>query len=124
MLDYLLRLQELQRVRQLVASRKEALGELAEKFSSSLIVSEPNLISEAGLASSLWQGLQVAMFSAVTNLDLLETAVTGLRSGVSSLSSVTSVTSAVPAPGLGMGQVLDDTGLLLLHNGRVVLGNL
>ena len=118
-LDYLLQLHDIKRAKQLVATRNEALGDLAEKFSDSLVMSAPNLDpTEAGLASSLWQGLQVAMVSAVTNLDLLEGAVTGLRSGLASLSS------AVPAPDLRLGQVLDDTGIFLLQNGKVVLRNL
>ena len=105
-----------------MTTRNEAVGDLAEKFSDSLVMSEPNLDTlETGLASSLWQGLQVAMMSAVTNLDLLEGAVTGLRSGLSSLSSVT---SGVPAPDLRLGQVLDDTGIFLLQNGKLVLKNL
>ena len=130
-LDYLLQLHDIKSAKQLVATRNEALGDLAEKFSESLVTSAPNLDpTKSGLASSLWQGLQVAMVSAVTNLDLLEGAVTGLRSGLASLpplpslSSLSSVTSAMTAPDLRLGQVLNDTGLFLLQNGKVVLRDL
>ena len=117
MLDFLLQLHDIKKARQLVTTRNEAVGDLAEKFSDSLVMSGPDLDPlGAGLVSSLWQGLQVAMMSAVTNLDLLEGAVTGLRSGLASLSSA--------APDLRLGQVLDDTGLLLLQNGKLVLRNL
>ena len=105
----------------MVESRKSALGDLANHFSSSVVISEPNNEVSSGLASNLWHGLQVAMFHAVTNLDILEQAVTGLRSGVSSLSMPV---SGVPVPSPSMATVLDDTGLLLYQNGRVLLGNL
>ena len=122
MLDFLLQLHDIKKARQLVTTRNEAVGDLADRFSDSLVMSGPGLDPlGAGLVSSLWQGLQVAMMSAVTNLDLLEGAVTGLRSGLASLSSVS---SGVPAPDLRLGQVLDDTGLLLLQNGKLVLRNL
>lgn len=122
MLDFLLQLHDIKKARQLVTTRNEAVGDLAEKFSDSLVMSGPGRDPlGAGLVSSLWQGLQVAMMSAVTNLDLLEGAVTGLRSGLASLYSVS---SAVAAPDLRLGQVLDDTGLLLLQNGKLVLRNL
>ena len=65
----------------------------------------------------LRQGLQVAMFSAVTNLDILEQAVTSIRTGVSSMSSSIPAVSSVPPA------VLDDTGMLLLQNGKVILSN-
>ena len=121
-LDFLLQLHDIKRARQLVTTRNKAVGDLTDKFSDSLVMSEPNLDTlGSGLASSLWHGLQVGMMSAVTNLDLLEGAVTGLRSGLASLSSVT---SAVPTPDLRLGQVLDDTGIFLLQNGKLVLRNL
>ena len=60
----------------------------------------------------------VAMFSAVTNLDVLEQAVNGIRTGVNTFSM-----PGLPPPP-SMASVLDDTGMLLMQNGKVLLGNI
>lgn len=116
-LDYLTFMKEIKNVHQLSESRKGALAELANQFSSSFVLAESNNSNSEGLASNLWQGLQVAMFSAVTNLDILEQAVNGIRTGVNTFSM-----PGVPSP--SMTSVLDDTGMLLMQNGKVLLGNL
>jgi len=116
-LDYILFIKELKKINALATSKQEALSELANKLSSSFILSESNTETAPGLGSNLWQGLQVAMFSAVTNLDILEQAVTSIRTGVSSMSSSIPAVSSVPPA------VLDDTRMLLLQNGKVILSN-
>ena len=89
LLDHLQFLAELARVKQIVAGRQEALGQvwrcnnvgiyltlcphqLASEFSASVVVSTEEGHKQPGLASSLWHGLQLAVASAVTNLDLIE----------------------------------------------------
>ena len=46
--------------------------QLAAEFSASVVVSTEEGHKQPGLASSLWHGLQLAVASAVTNLDLIE----------------------------------------------------
>jgi len=108
-LDFLLSLKELGRVQQVVSSSKMALGELVTKHSDSLVVSDTQHQPSPGLASNLWQGLQVAVISAVSQIDMMETAMTGISKSIT-----------MPASSMAS-RVLDDTGLLLLENGRVSL---
>eukprot|EP00092_Neocalanus_flemingeri_P063998 GFUD01077554.1.p1 GENE.GFUD01077554.1~~GFUD01077554.1.p1 ORF type:complete len:1054 (-),score=370.42 GFUD01077554.1:113-3274(-) len=107
-LDFLLSLKELGRVQQVISSSQMALGELVNQYSSNLVVTEPNCQPSQGLAGNLWQGLQVAVITAVSHLDLLESAVQGISKSIS-------------MPASSMARVLDDTGMLLLQNGRVSL---
>ena len=92
----------------MIRSSKIALGELVNQYSNSLVVTDPNYQPSPGLAGNLWQGLQVAVITAVSHLDLMESAVRGISKSIS-------------MPASSMARVLDDTGTLLLHNGRVSL---
>ena len=84
------------------------MGELVGQYSSSLVVTKPNSQPSTGLATNLWQGLQVAIVTAVSQIDLLESAMQGLGQSIS-------------MPASSVARVLDDTGLLFLNNGRVSL---
>lgn len=64
--------------------------------------------ARTGLAGELWHGLQLAVFNAVTNLDTIE-------------SAISSLTRTVSLPAQPFTQVLDETGLLLLQNGKLSL---
>jgi len=107
-LEYLLSLKELGRIQQAMRSSKLAMGELVGQYSSSLVVTKPNSQPSTGLATNLWQGLQVAIVTAVSQIDLLESAMQGLGQSIS-------------MPASSVARVLDDTGLLFLNNGRVSL---
>jgi len=107
-LDYLLSIKELGKIQQSIKSSKLAMGELVSQYSSSLVVTGPNPQHTHSLAGNLWQGLQVAVITAVTNIDLLESAVQG-------------ISKSITMPTSSMARVLDDTGTLLLSNGRVSL---
>ncbi|XP_023320885.1 unconventional myosin-XVIIIa [Eurytemora carolleeae] len=61
-----------------------------------------------GLAGELWQCIQLAVFNAVTNLDSIERA-------------ISSITRTVSLPSHPLTQVVDETGLLLLQNGKLNL---
>jgi len=107
-LDYLLSLKELGRIQEAIKSSKIALGELVNQYSSSLVVTESNCQPTHGLASNLWTGLQVAVITAVSHIDLLESAVQG-------------ISRSITMPASSMARVLDDTGMLLMNNGRISL---
>jgi len=108
-LDYLLSLKELGRIQQSIKSSKLAMGELVNQYSRSLVVTEPNHRQQNNyLAGNLWQGLQVAVITAVSHIDLIESAVQGLS-------------KSITMPASSMARVLDDTGALLINNGRVSL---
>jgi len=108
-LDYLLSIKELGRIQQSIKSSKLAMGELVNQYSRSLVVTEPNHRQPNNyLAGNLWQGLQVAVITAVSHIDLIESAVQGLS-------------KSITMPASSMARVLDDTGALLINNGRVSL---
>jgi len=108
-LDYLLSIKELGRIQQSIKSSKLAMGELVNQYSRSLVVTEPNQSQQNSyLAGNLWQGLQVAVITAVSHIDLIESAVQGLS-------------KSITMPASSMARVLDDTGALLINNGRVSL---
>jgi len=107
-LDYLLSIKELGRIQQSIKSSKLAMGELVNQYSRSLVVTEPNHRQTNYLATNLWQGLQVAVITAVSHIDLIESAVQGLS-------------KSITMPASSMARVLDDTGALLINNGRISL---
>ena len=87
------------------------MGELVNQYSSSLVVTEQNYSQSSGLASNLWQGLQVAVITAVSHIDLLESA----------NMAVQGISKSITMPTTSMARVLDDTGMLLMSNGRISL---
>ena len=101
-------MKELGRIQEAIRSSKIALGELVNQYSSSLVVTESNCQPTHGLASNLWTGLQVAVITAVSHIDLLESAVQG-------------ISRSITMPASSMARVLDDTGMLLMNNGRISL---
>jgi myosin-18 len=107
-LDYLLSIKELGKIQQSIKSSKLAMGELVTQYSNSVVVTGPNSQHTHSLAGNLWQGLQVAVITAVSNIDLLESAVQG-------------ISKSITMPASSMARVLDDTGTILLNNGRVSL---
>jgi len=110
-LEYLLSLKELGRIQHAIRSSKTAMGELVNQYSSSLVVTEQNYSQSSGLASNLWQGLQVAVITAVSHIDLLESA----------NMAVQGISKSITMPATSMARVLDDTGMLLMSNGRISL---
>ena len=113
-LDYIMIMREIERIKRFMDSKDSALGELNTVFRSNLVVSHQNTANQnSGLGKDLLHGLQLGIMTILNNLEVVDQAVTGLRH-ISGMSPV----PAAPAP---VSTVLDQTGSLLVHNGRVVL---
>ena len=113
-MDYIMIMREIERIKRFLDSKDSALGELNTVFRSNLVMSHQNTADQnSGLGKDLLHGLQLGIMTILNNLEVVDQAVTGLRH-ISGMSPV----PAAPAP---VSTVLDQTGSLLVHNGRVVL---
>ena len=108
-LDYLRLLREIERVRRLLASKEDARGELESVLGTNLLVSQPNT-ERLVLGQDLLHGLQVGLLSVLSNLDLMDQAVTSIRN-ISGLGPLPAAPATI-------------TGSLILENGRVLLSHL
>ena len=108
-LDYLRLLREIERVRRLLASKEDARGELESVLGTNLLVSQPNT-ERLVLGQDLLHGLQVGLLSVLSNLDLMDQAVTSIRN-ISGLAPLPATPASI-------------TGSLILENGRVLLSHL
>ena len=77
---------------------------------TNLLVSQPNT-ERLVLGQDLLHGLQVGLLSVLSNLDLMDQAVTSIRN----------ISGIYPLPSA---RILDQTSSVILENGRVLLSNL
>ena len=108
-LDYLRLLREIERVRRLLTSKEEARGELESVLGTNLLVAQSNQ-QKLMLGQDLLHGLQVGLLSVLSNLDLMDQAVTSIRN-ISGLAPLPATPASI-------------TGSLILENGRVLLSHL
>jgi len=102
---YVAALQDFWRREETRAGSQAALLQLMTCHSSSMAMAQPN--PPQGLATELWHGLQAALLSVITSLDMA--AISGLGP------------PAAPTPLL---QALDDAGQVVIEEGRVSLASL
>ena len=81
-LEYLLTMREVAQSREVLRSSERAMGDLVAQYSGSCLVTGQNraneITSNSSLARSLWQGLQITLLAAVSNIELLESAISGV----------------------------------------------
>ena len=111
-LDYILVMREIERIKRLLESKGSARQELETVYSKNLVMSELNTYNQS-LGRDLLQGLQLGVMTVLNTPELVDQAVSSFRN-ISGLSPL----PAVPA------SLLDQTGSLLLQNGRVLFSNL